>query len=233
MLGAIAAATRSGGLIVLVPLLIIYLYGSRADRPPPEPGRGLWPRHRPRADILWLVVAVPAGLAAYVVYLGLSTGDPTSVFSAQAAWHRSFVPLGGLALGLWSALHGVVELIVPGVARPAASIAHGLPPQVIDVRDIAMFAFLGGGIWLCHEVSRRLEPAYTAYAVCGLALPLSVPAGGFALMSLPRFEFVIFPLWIALALWAHERHRVRQVLWVFATLLAVCSSLFASWALAP
>jgi hypothetical protein len=52
-------------------------------------------------------------------------------------------------------------------------------------------------------------------------------------MSLPRFEFVIFPLWIALALWAHERHRVRQVLWLFGTLLAICSSLFAVWALAP
>ena len=72
-----------------------------------------------------------------------------------------------------------------------------------------------------------------AYAVCGLALPLSVPAGGFPLMSLPRFEFVIFPLWIALALWAHERQRVTQVLWLFGTLLAVCSALFSVWALAP
>jgi hypothetical protein len=108
-----------------------------------------------------------------------------------------------------------------------------VPSQLIDIRDIAMFGFLVGGIWLCHEAVRRLNPAYAAYAVCGLALPLSVPAGGFPLMSLPRFEFVIFPLWIALALWAHERHRARQVLWLFGTLLAVCSSLFAVWALAP
>jgi hypothetical protein len=233
MLGAAAAATRSGGVIVVVPLLIIYLYGPRLDQPARELVRGLWPRYRPRADLLWLLVGVPAGLAAYVLYLGLSTGDPTSVFSAQAAWHRSFVPLGGLALGLWSALQGLYELIVPGVGRPPAAIAHGVPTQLIDIRDIAMLGFLAGGIWLCHEVSRRLDPAYTAYAVCGLALPLSVPAGGFPLMSLPRFEFVIFPLWIALALWAHERHRVRQVLWLFGTLLAICSSLFAVWALAP
>jgi hypothetical protein len=45
---------------------------------------------------------------------------------------------------------------------------------------------------LCVEASRRLNPAYTAYAACGLALPLSVPAEGFPLMSLPRFELVIF-----------------------------------------
>jgi Mannosyltransferase (PIG-V) len=217
MLGAVAAATRSGGVIIVVPLLIIYLYAHQ----------------RPRADILWLLLGVPAGLAAYVIYLGLSTGDPTSVFSAQAAWHRSFVPLGGLALGLWSALSGLFELAVPGVGRPAAAVAHGLPPELIDVRDIAMFCFLAGGVWLCSEVNRRLDRAYTAYAVCGLALPLSVPAGGYPLMSLPRFEFVLFPLWIALALWAHEKRRVRQVLWLFGTVLAICSSLFAIWGLAP
>ncbi len=218
MLGAVAAATRSGGVIVIVPLLIIYWYSH--DR-------------RIRPDILWLLIGVPAGLAAYVVYLGLSTGDPTSVFSAQAAWHRSFVPLGGLALGLWSAVHGLVELIVPSLARSPAANTDGVPTQLIDIRDIAMFAFLVFGIWLCQEASRRLSPAYTAYAVCGLALPLSVPAGGFPLMSLPRFEFVIFPLWIALALWAHERQRVKQVLWVFGTLLAAVSALFAVWGLAP
>jgi hypothetical protein len=105
--------------------------------------------------------------------------------------------------------------------------------QLLDLRDIAMFCFLVFGVWLCTEAYRRLNPAYVAYAICGLALPLSVPAGGFALMSLPRFEFVIFPLWIALALWAHERQRVRQVLWVFGTLLASCSALFAVWGLAP
>jgi hypothetical protein len=233
MLGAVAAATRSGGVIVIVPLLIIYLYGPRLEPPTWASARRLWPRYRPRADVLWLLAGVPAGLAAYVVYLGLSTGDPTSVFSAQAAWHRSFVPLGGLALGLWAAIQGLVELVVPSLARPPAEIAHGVPTQLIDLRDIAMFCFLAGGIWLCGEVSRRLDPAYIAYAVCGLALPLSVPAGGFPLMSLPRFELVIFPLWIALALWAHERRRVRQVLWLFGSLLAICSALFSVWALAP
>ncbi|HKH22272.1 MAG TPA: mannosyltransferase family protein, partial [Solirubrobacterales bacterium] len=217
MLGAVAAATRSGGVIVIVPLLIIYLYAHR----------------RPRADVLWVLLGVPAGLAAYVAYLGLTTGDPTSVFTAQAAWGRSFVPLGGVALGLWSAVQGALELIVPGFGRSSAAFAHGVPTELIDIRDIAMVAFLAGGIWLCTEAVRRLHPSYAAYAVCGLALPLSVPAAGFPLMSLPRFEFVIFPLWIALALWADERRRVRQLLWLFGTLLAISSAFFSVWALAP
>jgi hypothetical protein len=185
MLGAVAAATRSGGVIVLVPLLVIYWYSHQRQI------------RRIRPDVLWLLVGVPAGLAAYVLYLGLSTGDPTSVFSAQAAWHRSFVPLGGLALGLWGAVRSVGELIIPSLARSPAANAHGVATRLLDLRDIAMFCFLAGGIWLCQEASSRLDPAYVAYAICGLALPLSVPAGGFPLMSLPRFEFVIFPLWVA------------------------------------
>jgi Mannosyltransferase (PIG-V) len=216
-LGAVAAATRSGGVIVIVPLLILYLYANR----------------RRRADLLWVLFGVPAGLAAYVLFLGLTTGDPLSVFTAQAEWGRSFVPLGGIALGLWSALQGAFELIVPGIGRSSAAFAHGVPPEFVDIRDLVMLGFLAGGIWLCHEAARRLNPAYAAYAACGLALPLSVPAGGFPLMSLPRFQFVIFPLWIALGLWAHERRRVRQVLWLFGALLAISSSLFAVWGLAP
>ena len=138
-----------------------------------------------------------------------------------------------LLVGLWSALQGAFELIVPGVGRSPAAFAHGVPTALIDLRDIAMVGFLAGGIWLCHEAVRRLNLAYAAYAVCGLALPLSVPAAGYPLMSLPRFEFVIFPLWIALALWAHERRRVRQLIWLFGTVLAISSGLFSVWALAP
>jgi hypothetical protein len=44
---------------------------------------------------------------------------------------------------------------------------------------------------------------------------------------------VLFPLWIALGLWAHERQRVRQILWLFGFLLALSSGLFTVWVLAP
>ena len=229
LLGALGAATRSGGVLLLIPLLIIYLYGPRRDRSDAPLAEGLWPRHRPRADVLWVLLGVPAGLFAYVLYLGAVTGDPASVFTDQAHWHRAFVPLGGIALGLWSAIHGLFDLVVPGASRPAGIV----PPLALDVRDMVLFGFLVGGIWLISEGSRRLNPAYTAYAMCGMALPLSVPSGGFPLMSLPRFMCVLFPLWIALALWAHERNRVRQILWLFGVLLALSSGLFAVWVMAP
>lgn len=232
-LGAVAAASRSSGLLLLVPLLILYLYGPRADQPGRVVGAGLRPRYPIRADLLWVVAAVPAGLLAYLAYLGLATGDPLSAFSAQEVWHRTFVPLGGLALGIWSALSGAFELLIPGVGRASATVANGVSPPLLALRDIALLGFLVSGLWLVHEASKRLPAAYTAYAACGLALPLSVPASGYALMSLPRFMFVLFPLWIALALWAHERDRVRSVMGVFGTLLAVSTALFVTWSWAP
>jgi hypothetical protein len=60
-----------------------------------------------------------------------------------------------------------------------------------------------------------------------------VTASGHALQSLPRFELAIFPLWIALALWAQERRWVRPVMGTLAALLVVWSGLFATWSWAP
>lgn len=233
LLGGLAAASRSGGLLLIVPLLVLYIWGPRADRPGPGLGAGRpRPRHPLRADVLWILAAVPAGLLAYVAYLGVATGDPLAAFSAQEVWHRNFVPLGGIALGLWSALSGGFELLVPGIGRSAANVARS-SPEVLIVRDIALAGFMLAALWLLYESTRRLPAAYTAYAATGLALPLSMPATGHALMSLPRFMFVLFPLWIALALWARERDRIRPVLWTLAAMLVICSGLFATWSWAP
>ncbi len=216
-----------------MPLVVIYLWGPRADRQETSPAIGLRPRYRPRPDFLWILLGVPAGLLLYVAYLALATGDPLSVFSAQAAWHRNFVPLGGIAGGLWSGVRSAVELLLPGVGRNVPPQSRGIPGEWLDVREVVLCGFMLVGIWLTYESARRLTPAYAAYAASGLALPLSVPAHGSALLSLPRFELVLFPLWIALALWAHEHRRVRQLLWAFGLLLGVCSALFAVWVVAP
>ncbi|HEX8714741.1 MAG TPA: hypothetical protein VF706_04155, partial [Solirubrobacteraceae bacterium] len=59
-------------------------------------------------------------------------------------------------------------------------------------------------------VFRRLPPAYGAYVIAALAMPLSYPVREQPLMSLPRFLLVLFPLgmWFAAWLSAHPRARV-------------------------
>lgn len=231
ILGGVAAASRSGGVLLLVPLLILYFYGPRLDAVASTEKSLFRVRYPLRPSALWLL-AVPAGLIAYMAYLGMNLGDPGAVFSAQDQWGRTFIPLGGLALGIRDGVSGAVELLVPGLTTQLDGPSL-VAPQLIALRDVFMLGFLLLGLWLVYEAAKRLTPAYTAYAVCGLALPVSVPAQGNALMSLPRFMFVLFPLWIALALWTAERGRYRRVLVTFGVLLAASSALFVEWVVAP
>ncbi|MHB8533102.1 MAG: mannosyltransferase family protein, partial [Solirubrobacteraceae bacterium] len=89
LLGALASATRSTGLVLLLPVAMLYLYGPRADRPADRaerPGPRRWerlrPRYRLRRDVLWLAL-IPLGAAAFSLALGLGGGDPASPFNTQ------------------------------------------------------------------------------------------------------------------------------------------------------
>ncbi len=222
VLGAFAAATRNGGVLLVLPILVLYLYGPRADRPPDSAAQGLKPRYRLRPDALW-IFAVPVGLVAYLVYLKLSLGHALTPFQLESHWHRSFAPLGGVPAGTWLGLKSLVAL------------APGIPPgaKMGDLRKVVELAVLAVCIWLLWQSWRKLPLAYTCYAAIALALAVSAPTAGEPLRSLPRFAMVIFPLWIALALWATERRRTRAVLAVCAPLVALWAVLFVSWTWAP
>jgi Mannosyltransferase (PIG-V) len=217
-LGALAALTRNSGVLLVIPLVLLYLYGPRADRPPDRASAGLKPRYRLRGDALSIVL-VPLGLLAYLVYLKLSLGHALSPFQAESHWHRALDPLGGIPAGIWLGAKSVVAfvpIVGPGVAMG-------------DVRKVVELGFLALGAWLLWRSWKRLPLAYTAYAAVALALAASVPTAGEPLRSLPRFTLVVFPLWIALSLWATERRRVGVVLACCAPLLVLWTVLFTSW----
>ena len=88
ILGGVAAASRSGGVLLLVPLLILYFYGPRLDAVASTEKSLFRVRYPLRPSALWLL-AVPAGLIAYMAYLGMNLGDPGAVFSAQDQWADS------------------------------------------------------------------------------------------------------------------------------------------------
>ncbi len=218
LLGGLAAATRNGGVLLVVPLLILYLYGPRADRSPDFPPSGVKPRYRVRSEILW-VASVPLGLVGYLAYLKLSMGHALAPFQQESHWHRSFAPLAGVPMGIWLGLKSLVALL-PGIP-PVAGMG--------DVRKIVELAFLATSAWLLRRSWRHLPFAYTSYAAIALALAVSAPTAGEPLRSLPRFTITIFPLWIALAQWARQRGRTRAVVLACAPLVALWSGLFVSW----
>ena len=220
-LGALAATTRSAGVLLLVPLAMIYLW---------DVGRPSLRAHRPlRADALWLGL-VPLGLAAYCGFLALAGHDALAPFRAQEVWFRSFAgPFVGAWDGLVAAVQGLRQLL-SGAREPVYFGAAGGDPFVAARHNVELLAWLALTLVAVAGALRRLPAAYGAYVVAALALPLSFPVGPQPLMSLPRFVAVLFPLAIWLALWMTGRTlRKRLVLAGFAVALAIYSGIFATW----
>jgi len=220
-LGMLAATTRSAGVLLLVPLAMIYLWDVR--RPSLRAMRPL------RADALWLAL-VPLGLVAYCAFLALGGHDPLAPFNAQEVWFRSFAgPFMGTWDGLVAAVQGARQLL-SGAREPVYFTAAGGDPFVVARHNIELLVWLVLALVAVAGVLRRLPAAYGAYVVAALALPLSYPVGPQPLMSLPRFVAVLFPLAIWLALWMTGRAaRERLVVAAFAVGLAIYSAIFATW----
>jgi hypothetical protein len=92
-LGALGAATRSAGVLLVLPLALLWWACSRRAR-----------------DGLWLVL-VPLGLGAFCGALALAGHDALAPFHAQARWFRSFAwPFAGVWHGTVAAVDGARQL---------------------------------------------------------------------------------------------------------------------------
>jgi hypothetical protein len=230
VLGALAGATRSAGVVLALPAVILYLYGPREDRPPDFPrARRLAPRYRLRRDVLWLCL-VPVGLAVYAGYLGLSGGDALMPFHAQGVWGRHFA---GPYLGVWDGIKagfdGARQLLSMQRHHVYFAIAAG-SPFVNAGHNLMLLAFLLAAVPAVVGVLRMLPLAYGAYVLAALALPLSYPVTPQPLMSLPRFLVVLFPLSIWSGAWLAARPRAQiPVLAISAALMTFFAGQFVTW----
>jgi hypothetical protein len=229
-LGALACATRSAGVVLALPALILYLYGPREDRPPDFGSvRWLAPRYRLRKDVLWLGL-VPVGLSLYSAYLAIGGGDALMPFHAQDVWDRHFA---GPYLGAWDGIKAAFEGARQLLSMQRHHVYFPIPagsPFVSAGHNLMLLAFLIAAVPAVVGVLRLLPFAYGAYVIAAFALPLSYPVAPQPLMSLPRFLLVLFPLSIWLGAWlaAHPRAR-RPALAISALLMAFFVGQFATW----
>lgn len=254
LLGALASATRSTGVALILPLLLLYLYGPREDREPERVTRcsdvliaghalagrarsmlagftdALRPRYRLRRDALWLAL-VPLGLGLYMAHLALTGGDPLAPFHAEAVWKRHFAgPYGGIWDGAKAAFAGMRQLLSFQREHNYFPVAGG--NAFIDAgHNLLLFAFLLLAIPMLVGVLRLLPLAYGAYVLAALALPLSYPVASQPLMSLPRFLLVLFPLnmWLAVTLVSRPRVLTRAVLVLSGLAMAFFVAEFSTW----
>ena len=201
-LAGCASATRSAGILLLLPLAILWWQSeSRSVR-----------------DAAWLALA-PVGLVAYAVYLEATIGDALAFMEVQEAWMRHFAgPLGGVWDGTVAAFEAA-RSIVRGDAE--------LPRWA--AMNLMLFAFMVFALVACVGVLRRLPFAYGAYAVAALMLPLSFPVGPQPLMSLPRFLAVLFPIFMWLAIVCEELRLTARAAAVSAVVLGLFVTQYASW----
>jgi hypothetical protein len=221
LLGGLAAMTRSIGVLMLVPLLLLYLYGPRGERPPDvlAPARRWLPRYRVRWDVL-LLALVPAGAAVFVAVTANRYGEPFAGWTNQSTeFHRHFTgPYTGIFVGAWDLVQTLGHTVSGSVGPLKAA-------QQVAIFVVAV-GFLAAGIRMLWD----LPVAYGAWVLAGLLPALSTPVtGAGALAAVPRYALVIFPVFVWLASQLTDRRRYLAVLAVFAIGLAYATVRFATW----
>jgi hypothetical protein len=186
------------------------------------------PRYRLSPAILWALL-IPLGLLAYLVYLQLTMHGFLAPFHAQAFWYRHFAwPFAGVWKGLVAAWDGVRQLL-HGPAPPIYFKAAGGDPLNVAGQNLLLFGALAVGAIALVGTFRELPFAYGAYVLCSLAMPLSDPDVAQPLASLPRYEVVLFPLFMWAASLLARRRLVSPGLAVGAVLLGLFTADFATW----
>lgn len=213
LLGLLAAATRSAGVVLLVPLAL------------------MWWQAAPRRarDVLSLAL-VPVGVAFFCAGLALAGLDGLAPFHAQEQWFRHWAgPFAGVWDGARAAFDGARQLL-HGARTPVYFTAAGGDPYVNAFHNLELFATLLALVPMVVGTFRRLPFAYGAYVLAALFLPLSWPVGPQPLMSLPRFALVLFPLFLWLGWWS-ARGRLRGYLLggAFLALQVWAVAEFATW----
>jgi hypothetical protein len=234
LLGGLAAAERNSGVMLIVPLALLFLYGPRGDAVPvvsssvgSRIGR-LLPRYRITPQLGWTLL-VPIGLAVYVVGLAIATGDGLAPFHSQQVWFRHFAgPFGGMWDGAVAAWDGLRQLL-HGPPPPLYFTQAGGNAITVAGQNLMLFGFLALGVAAVVGTFRRLPFAYGAYCVAALALPLSYPVTPRPLISLPRYEVVLFPLFMWAAWWISRRGWTVPAIAALAVLLGLFTAEFATW----
>jgi hypothetical protein len=215
LLGGLAAATRVSGVLLV---LLVLLPARDAERRPGLELRRAW------------MLLVPAGLAAYLVFLASSGRGLLAPFLGQASAAHGHQFVGPL-VAVWRAFGaaGRATAGILGGSQPVLephSLAAPFAPGAESIYLLVVLLTAVGALAVCF---RRLPQAYGLFALMALLVAISSPVAGQPLKSLDRYALTIFPLWMAAASWLAEKRLLVPVLAIGVPLLAFFSFQFAAW----
>ncbi|CAA9399749.1 MAG: Integral membrane protein [uncultured Rubrobacteraceae bacterium] len=211
LLGALAAATRNVGVLLLVPLF------------------WEWARHRRELGLRGVVgmALVPVGLAAYAAYLWARFGDPL-LFARQQGdyWNREVSgPLATLG-DAWRAAGVGMEYVLD----PATLFLGADATPALEASNVLNLGFLVFFLVVAFAGLFVLPPGLSVYAAVLVLLPVLTPSPRFPLMSLPRFVLGAFPVFLVLGYFL-SRSRWTRTAWLAASggLGVALTALFVTW----
>jgi len=215
---ALASATRVPGLLLILPVSLLYLYGPRTDGVPTVTGR-LRPRYPLKLNAAWILLA-PLGLLVFTAYLHYALGSGLAWEHAQANFGRHTVdPI----TGIWSSMREAgssIGHILNGTYDTQPIYYH------LNVAQIGLVALaIAGGV----GVLRLLPVAYGTWVLISLVPIFTSQPPNNPLLSAPRFIAVLFPLFMWLAVFCERRRITPTIIALFATGMAVLTAEFALW----
>ncbi|MDQ3547531.1 MAG: hypothetical protein M3439_01820 [Chloroflexota bacterium] len=215
LVAALAALTRNLGVLLVVPLGIIFLKQY-----------GLHPRDWPRT---WLAVGIPVlSPLIYMLALWRTYRDPLLTLDAQKGWAREqAMPWTTFQMAFdQSNLGWLRELSASPTWTTLTSHGVRFGFAEYETLDIA-FTLLAIPLLIYCFLKQPLE--YAIFPLMLFALPLFSPSTIHPLMSMSRFLIVMFPLFIALALLTRRRFAFTLVLVPSIALLLVLTVQFSTW----
>jgi hypothetical protein len=198
LFGFLAALTRSSGIILVIPYLVIYVqrFWIASEQP-----HHAW---REKLNAFVPLLLIPAGIVTYMIYLYYAKGNPFLFISQEATfhWHRQ---LSFPWVGLSSTL---------GIVFSTSILSQTHLQDLLDLSfTLIPMAALALG-W------RRIPLHYALFALGLILFTLSFPQSLEPLASQPRYMMVIFPITAIFALWGKRTTFDRIV-------IAFCLPLFA------
>jgi Mannosyltransferase (PIG-V) len=207
-LAAVATVTRVTGILLVVPIAVIYLRARR--RPGPQLG--------------WLLLA-PASLVAFLAYMSARGYGWLAPFENQRA-HRFAGPIATIAAAASGAWHGITTTLAG--FQPLEPSLYGPLSSSFDSSVLLIVLVVAAAALVL--VFRRLAPAYGLYAGLSLLVCIASQTMLQPLEGLDRYSLTIFPLWMAAGAWLSTRRALRPVVLLGAALLVFYTFEFTTWA---
>lgn len=194
--GGLATATRSVGIVALLPFAVSWyeVYGTSIWRPA-TPRLGAARRNELASEpgsrlaaiqALAAALLIPAGIAGYALYLGLRFGNPLLFSTSEVAWRRALTPP-------WHTVHLAVSALI---AHPPAPSLAGL----VGSQDaLFLLVFLTLSVPATFILTRAHALLLWGVWLVALSTPAIIGKYPDPLVSLPRYLLAAFPLFIVLS----------------------------------